>query len=85
MSTHDLSVDLVLEPPPRSRTDIGRMEPVTVSLDMAEGQGRIWLSDPQDNMIAIEGPANAELLAHRLLAWVEAERALKSTNAGTPQ
>lgn len=45
--------------------------PVRVSFDAAEGDGRVWLMDPDDNWIAVEGESNARELARLLLAWAD--------------
>lgn len=51
-------------------------DPVSVSFDGAEGQGRVWLQvapehDIGEPWIAIEGEENARKLAGLLLAWAD--------------
>jgi hypothetical protein len=53
-------------------------DPVRVSFDAAEGDGRVWLMvdaehDIDEPWIPIEGKANARRLAALLLAWAGAE------------
>lgn len=45
--------------------------PVKVEFDGAEGDGRVWLMDSEDNWIAIEGEENAREAARLLLAWAD--------------
>lgn len=45
--------------------------PVRVSFDAAEGDGRVWFMDSDDNWIAIEGQANAREAARLLNAWAD--------------
>jgi hypothetical protein len=66
----DFNQDVILEPPVRDGTNIGVMRRVQVMFDAAEGEGRVWLSDFTDDMIAIEGIENARKLAMLLTAWV---------------
>lgn len=45
--------------------------PVKVSFDGAEGQGRVWLMDSEDNWVAIEGKQHARTVAKLLNAWAD--------------
>lgn len=66
----DFNLDVVLGPVPISHNRSSAQ--VRVSFDAAEGQGRVWLMDPDDNWVAIEGPAHARTLAGLLTAWADA-------------
>lgn len=63
----NLDVDL----PPHKISDQRYSETVKVSFDAAEGDGRVWFMDPNDNWVAIEGEANAREAARLLLAWAD--------------
>lgn len=66
----DFNLDVILGPVPISHNRSSAQ--VRVSFDGAEGQGRVWLMDPDDNWVAIEGPAHARTLAGLLTAWADA-------------
>lgn len=66
----DFNQDVILEPPPREVTNIGWERSVRISFDGAEGQGRVWVcQDEDDEAIAIPGIENARKLAMLLTAW----------------
>lgn len=63
----DFNKEVIL---PAHKISEGRSSyPVQVSFDGAEGDGRVWFMDTDDNWVAIEGEANAREAARLLLAW----------------